>query len=91
VSASTGLGGGLGTTVRNIQRMTYNYWRYLRNTPNTFVLNAGAILLGLLIALGTLIQQQRTEIFYTFDWNNVLLLLECSTRKRKIALALTDR
>ena len=32
-------------------------------------------MLELLITLGTLIQQQRTEIFYTFDWNNVLLLL----------------
>jgi AraC-like DNA-binding protein len=75
VSVSASRGGGLGITVRNIQKMTNSYWRYLRNRPNTSVFNAGAIFLGLVIAMGTLIQQQRTETFYVFEWKNILLLL----------------
>jgi hypothetical protein len=58
-----------------IQQLKFDYWNYLRNRPNIIAFNASAIFLGLVIALGTLLQQQSTEVLYTFGWTNVILLL----------------
>ena len=75
LSSSASLGKGLSFNISAIEQLKFNYWKYIRNRPNIIVFNASAIFLGLVIALGTLFQQQSTEFLYTLGWNNVILLL----------------
>jgi hypothetical protein len=73
-----GTTGGRPLSIENqdIQDAKFSYWKYLKNRkPSIFLLNASAILLGILIGLGTLFQQQQTNVVYSFDWRNIIFLL----------------